>query len=42
MGNEAFNESHPYQYGVFKDKKNPGETPILVRRDTPNDLSKKI
>ena len=41
MGNEAFNESHPYQYGVFKDKKNPGETPILVRRDTPNDLSKK-
>ena len=22
MGNEAFNESHPYQYGVFKDKKN--------------------
>ena len=41
MGNEAFNESHPFQYGVFKTKKKPGETPILVRPDTTQNLSKK-
>ena len=39
MGNEAFNDSHPYQYGVFKTEKIEGETPILVRPDTKN-LSK--
>ena len=39
MGNEAFNDSHPYQYGVFKTEKIEGETQILVRPDTKN-LSK--
>ena len=30
MGNEVFNEEHPYQYAVFKGEKKPGETAILV------------
>ena len=41
MGNEAFNESHPFQYGVFKTEQIKGETPILVRPDSTNNLSKK-
>ena len=41
MGNEAFNESHPFQYGVFKTEPIKGETPILVRPDSTNNLSKK-
>ena len=37
MGNEVFNESHPYQYGVFMDKPaKPGESRILRRPDTIN------
>ena len=30
MGNEVFNESHPYQYAVFKTAPKPGESGILV------------
>ena len=30
MGNEVFNEDHPYQYAVFKGEKKPGESRILV------------
>ena len=41
MGNEVFNESNPYQYGVFKTKSKPGETGILVHPDSTKDLSKK-
>ena len=41
MGNDVFNESHPYQYGVFKTEKKPGETPILVRPDSFQGLSNK-
>ena len=37
MGNEVFNESHPYQYGVFMDKPaKPGESRILRRPDAIN------
>ena len=37
MGNEVFNSSHPYQYGVFLDTPaKPGETKILRRPDTIN------
>ena len=41
MGNDVFNESHPYQYGVFKTEKKPGETPVLVRPDSFQGLSNK-
>ena len=41
MGNEVFNESHPYQYGVFKTKPKSGETGILVRIDAVDGLTKK-
>ena len=35
MGNEVFNQSHPYQYGVFQEAPaKPGETRILRRLDT--------
>ena len=40
MGNEVFNDSHPFQYGVFTTEKKPGETPILRRPDTLNALAK--
>ena len=30
MGNEVYNEDHPYQYGVFKTKPKKGETGILT------------
>ena len=30
MGNEFYNESNPYQYGIFKTESKPGETGILV------------
>ena len=30
MGNEVFNESHPYQYTVFKTAPKQGESGILV------------
>lgn len=40
MGNEVFNDSHPFQYGVFTTEKKPGETPILRRPDTLNALVK--
>ena len=38
MGNEVFNEDHPYQYAVFKGEKKPGESRILVH---PHGLTKK-
>ena len=38
MGNEVFNEDHPYQYLVFKGEKKPGESQILVH---PHGLTKK-
>ena len=31
MGNEVFNESHPYEYAAFKTESKPGESGILVR-----------
>ena len=35
MGNEAFNDSNPFQYGVFSSSAlKPGESPILRRKDT--------
>ena len=35
MGNEAFNDSNPFQYGVFSSSAlKPGESPILRRPDT--------
>ncbi len=40
MGNEVFNDSHPFQYGVFTTEKKPGETSILRRPDTLNALVK--
>ena len=40
MGNEVFNDSHPFQYGVFTTEKKPGETSILRRPDTLNALAK--
>ena len=39
MGNEVFNDSHPFQYGVFKSEQKQGETPILVRPDSTKGLS---
>ena len=37
MGNEVFNPTHPYEYGVFIDTPaKPGETKILRRGDTIN------
>ena len=41
MGNEVFNESHPYQYGVFIGEKKPGETAILVNPNSTQGLSTK-
>jgi len=41
MGNEAFNEMNPYQYGVFKSESKPGETHILVHPDSIKGLSKR-
>ena len=41
MGNEAFNDSHPFQYGVFTTEGKKGETPIVRRPDTVNGLVKK-
>jgi long-chain acyl-CoA synthetase len=41
MGNEAFNDSHPFQYGVFTTEGKKGETPIIRRPDTLNGLVKK-
>ena len=38
MGNEVFNESHPYQYAVFKTEPKPGESAILVH---PHGLTRK-
>ena len=38
MGNEVFNESHPYQYNVFKSEPKPGESGILVRQESANTL----
>ena len=41
MGNQVFNEFHPYQYAVFKSDQKPGGTPILVRPDSVKGLSNK-
>ena len=41
MGSDAFNESNPYQYQIFKTKPKPGETGILVRPDSIEGLAKK-
>ena len=41
MGNEVFDESNPYQYGVFKTEKQPGETPIIIHPDSINGLTRK-
>ena len=41
MGNEIYNESHPYKYAVFKGDSKPGETAVLVRPDCAENLSKK-
>ena len=41
MGSDAFNESNPYQYQIFKTKPKPGETGILVRPDCINGLAKR-
>ena len=41
MGNEVFNDFHPYQYQVFKTEPKPGESSILVRPDSIQGLSKK-
>jgi long-chain acyl-CoA synthetase len=41
MGNEVFNEFHPYQYAVFKSEPKPGETPILVHPDSIKGLTRK-
>ena len=41
MGNQAFNDSNPYQYGVFVSEEKQGETPILRRPDSVNGLFKK-
>ena len=43
MGNEAFNESNPFQYGIFSSSASkPGETPILRRPDTINTPLSKV
>ena len=41
MGNEVFNESHPYQYGVFKTEPKTGETAILVHPDSIKGFTRK-
>ena len=41
MGNEVFNDSHPFQYGVFTTDPKPGETPIMRRPDSIKSLTKK-
>ena len=41
MGNEVFNNSHPFQYGVFTTPFKCGETPIIRRPDSKNELTKK-
>ena len=43
MGNEAFNDSNPFQYGVFSSSASkPGESPILRRPDTINTPLSKV
>ena len=41
MGNEVFNESHPYEYAVFKTEPKLGESGILVRPESINNLTRK-
>ena len=41
MGNEVYNESHPYEYAVFKGEKKPGETAVLIRPDCSQNFAKK-
>ena len=41
MGNEVFNDSNPFQYGVFKTEPKPGESGILVRPDSIQCLTNK-
>ena len=41
MGNEVFNNSHPFQYGTFTTPPKPGETSIVRRPDSKDSLSKK-
>ena len=41
MGNEVFNEAHPYKYQVFKTEKKPGETGVLVHPDSIHGLIQK-
>ena len=41
MGNEVFNSSHPFQYGVFTTPKKEGETPIMRRPDAVKSLVNK-
>ena len=41
MGNEVFNNSHPYQYAVFKTEPKPGESGILVHPDSIHGLTRK-
>ena len=41
MGNEVFNESHPYEYAIFKTEPKPGESGILVRPESINNLTRK-
>ena len=41
MGNEVFDNSHPFQYGVFITDKKEGETPILRRPDSVKALANK-
>ena len=41
MGNEVFDNSHPFQYGVFITDKKERETPILRRPDSVKALANK-
>ena len=41
MGNEVFDNSHPFQYGVFITDKKEGETPVLRRPDSVKALANK-
>ena len=41
MGNEVFDNSHPFQYGVFITDKKEGETPIFRRPDSVKALANK-
>ena len=41
MGNEVFNNSHPFQYGVFLSEQKPGEAPIMRRPDSIKSLTRK-